>query len=191
MMRNRTSKRKAAGLSFFDFEKEEGPFFGSKDISPLFPSALRHWVNTAGVSALTILFLICAYQAFKAFLFPAPDLISSRQITKSSPIPAEAFKPFLQYADLFKRREIFKVYEKASPFVAPVTPRATLAEQVSGFSLIGIIFEKEPQAIIEDKKTGKTYFLKKGDYLNNIKVEEIKRGKVRLRLDTETMELEL
>lgn len=181
--------------SGFNFEKAEGPFYGSRQISPLLPSPLRHWFHTAGMSLLILLFILTAYQGARVYIFPESQLTVRRPLTPPpAAIPLRAldeFKPFLQYAEIFKKREIFKIYERPSPFVAPAAPRATLTELASSLSLSGILFGKEPQAIIEDKKTGKTYFLKKGEYLHNIKIDEIQRGKVRLRLDSETLELEL
>lgn len=176
-------------------EKEGGPFYGSKETSSLFPSPLTHWINTAGYSLLAVLLLACGYQGIQTFFLPAAPIKAELPADETSPsaelLSAAGAKPFLLYAEFFRKREVFKIYEKPAPFVAPSVAKATLAELASSLTLSGIIFEKEPQAIIEDKKSGKTYFLKKGDYLNAIKIEDIQKGKVRLRHDSETMDLEL
>lgn len=46
------------------------------------------------------------------------------------------------------------------------------------FNLVGIMAGDEPQAIIEDKETEKTYYLYKGQSFNGATVEEIGDGKV-------------
>ncbi len=66
---------------------------------------------------------------------------------------------------------------------------ATQNEQVSNLRLAGIILDKQPQAIIEDIKLKKTYFLYRGDYIGDIKVEEILESKVILSYAGEKFEL--
>lgn len=54
------------------------------------------------------------------------------------------------------------------------------ADILKDINLLGIVSGEKPQAIIEDKKTQKTYFLNKGDSFGQVKVLEIKEGKVLL-----------
>ena len=49
------------------------------------------------------------------------------------------------------------------------------------FNLVGILAGVEPQAIIEDKETQKTYYLCKGQSFNGVTVEEITDGSVVLK----------
>lgn len=178
-----------------NWDRGEGPFFGSKKPSSLFPSPYSHWGRMAALSLLGVTLILCAFQGYLAYWAPAPSALTIPRLEKtdlgSSLEEAEAWKPFLLYVEQFRRREIFKIFEKPVVGAPPAAVRTSLSELAAGLNLSGILLEKEPQAIIEDKKSGKTYFLKKGEYLNNIKIDEIKRGKVRLRYESETMELEL
>ena len=56
---------------------------------------------------------------------------------------------------------------------------------------MGIVPGDEPQAIIEDKKSGQTFFLKEGEKILNMEIEKISTGKVLLNYDGETITLSL
>lgn len=53
-------------------------------------------------------------------------------------------------------------------------------ETIKDFNLLGIISGENPQAIIEDKKTQKTYFLRQGESIGEFQLELIGDGKVTL-----------
>lgn len=174
-------------------DREEGPLFGNKEASPLFPTLLTEWVNLAVYALLALGLSLCVYQGIvltvqKEVSVSAPPSVET---TPLSVTQAEPLKPFLQYVTHFKKREIFKIYETARPRKIPKLPKIDIRKAAAHLTLSGIIFEDEPQAIIEDRKKNKTYILKKGDYLENLKIDDIRKGKVRLRLDSQTMELEL
>lgn len=174
------------------FESEKGPFFGSKELSPLFPNLLTKWSQVAISTVVVLISFVFAYQIVVFFL-PNKSLNSTQQtLTQTTPeLNTEALKPFLNYVANFKKREIFKIYQTPGKKVVPVIPQMTIQQATANLVLSGIIFEEEPQAIIEDKQKKKTYILKKGDYLENIKIEEINRGKIRLRLGSQTTDLKL
>jgi type II secretory pathway component PulC len=61
----------------------------------------------------------------------------------------------------------------------PVTPEDVGSGDISAqVGLVGIIAGDNPQAIIEDKKAQKTYYLNKGQSFNGYVVEEILENKV-------------
>ena len=66
-----------------------------------------------------------------------------------------------------------------------------VSDMVSEFRLVGIIPGDEPQAIIEDKKSGQTLFLKKGERLAEVVIKEISEGRVVLGYNEETITLSL
>ena len=49
---------------------------------------------------------------------------------------------------------------------------------VKQLNLVGIIAGENPQAVIEDKNTQKTYYLNKGQFLGEIQLEDILEGKI-------------
>lgn len=57
------------------------------------------------------------------------------------------------------------------------------------FSLVGIAWSDDPDAMIEDINTKKIYFLKRGDSIEDIKIQAILRDRVVLIYDGEEVEL--
>ena len=64
-----------------------------------------------------------------------------------------------------------------------------LKEKIKSFSLLGVVAGEDPQAIIEDKDAAKTYFLKKGESFDGVRVLEIFEGKAIIEINGEEMEL--
>ena len=66
-------------------------------------------------------------------------------------------------------------------FLPPKAEAAVTTEVptvITDFKLVGILWSDNPQAMIEDKKDQKTYFLKSGEKIKEIMVKEILRDKV-------------
>ena len=82
----------------------------------------------------------------------------------------------------------YSAYSNASPVKTVFGGAPAAAEDTSvttgdisdKLGLVGIIAGDNPQAIIEDKKAQKTYYLNKGQSFNGYTVEEISEGKVML-----------
>ena len=70
----------------------------------------------------------------------------------------------------------------------PLIPKDDL---VKDFVLLGVVEGKRNQAVIEDKKAKKTFFLYKGDMIKEFKVYDIKDGKVILDYKGERIELKI
>ena len=98
-------------------------------------------------------------------------------------------KPYTYYAEDIEKRNIFgpSLYTEAPN--APGEP--ALKESVKDLNLLGIVSGKNPQAIIEDKKEGKTHFVNKGDSIGLLRVEEIAEDKVILNYRGEHVDLVL
>lgn len=62
---------------------------------------------------------------------------------------------------------------------------------VKDISLLGVISDDNPQAVIEDKKTQKTYYLNKGQFIGEFQVQDIQPGKVILKYNDQKFELYL
>ncbi len=83
---------------------------------------------------------------------------------------------------------------KRNPFLAAGTVESTgaqapapedaagapnpLADALASLKLVGISFGEEPLAMVEDVATGRTFFLKKGQEVKGMKVQEIGKEKV-------------
>lgn len=97
--------------------------------------------------------------------------------------------PLSYYEEEIARRNIFKkdLSERISDKAVMAGP--AFKEIVKDFRLIGIVKGDNPQVIIEDVKSGKTYFLYPGDYLGEIKIEEIYADKAVLEFKEERINL--
>jgi hypothetical protein len=58
-------------------------------------------------------------------------------------------------------------------------------------SLVGIILGEDPQAIIEDKRTQKIFYVKKGQFIEEFKLEDIEFGKAILSYKDRKFEIHL
>ncbi|KPK38295.1 MAG: hypothetical protein AMJ78_10235 [Omnitrophica WOR_2 bacterium SM23_29] len=100
--------------------------------------------------------------------------------------------PFSTYAEVIGRRDLFKPQQ---PEVPPEKSSEKTLEaaynKLNDLSLIGIIAGEKPQAVIEDRKNQKTYFLYKGQTVNQMRVEDILGDRVIFIFEGERFELSL
>jgi len=85
-------------------------------------------------------------------------------------------KPYEFYLDSIKQRQIFggSVVQQAN---VPA-PAAAKADLIKEMNLVGIIAGDNPQAIIQDKASEKTYYVTKGQFIGEIQIEDILEGKI-------------
>ena len=69
--------------------------------------------------------------------------------------------------------------------------RVSKGEALQDLNLLGVITGDDNQAIIEDTKTKKTFFLYKGDSFREFKVYDIREGSVTLDYEGERIELKM
>ena len=74
------------------------------------------------------------------------------------------------------------ISEPTQPAAPPPPPPPTAAEMLrkktENFKLVGISLGDPPLAMIEDKSNGKTYFLRAGEMLFDLKVQSISKKTV-------------
>lgn len=97
-------------------------------------------------------------------------------------------KDYSYYSAAISGRNIFTAPEDET---AAVAAGPSIDEVMAGLSLLGVIEGDRPQAIIEDKATGKSYFLYEGGAIGNAKVVSIGDGEVSLEYQGQTFELYL
>ncbi len=92
------------------------------------------------------------------------------------------------YQDKINKRDIFV---RSSQFREMAQPAfSTQMEQyTAALKLVGISWSSDPDAMIEDSKQGKTYFVKKGSKVGELIVENILKEKVVLRYNKELFDL--
>lgn len=103
--------------------------------------------------------------------------------------PKGEVKPFESYLEGIRGKEIFK---RSAIVQDAGQPLANLEENMlKDIVLIGVIADENPQAILENKKTQKTFYLRKDQMLEDFKVSDIKEGKVILEREGQMYELNL
>jgi len=94
-------------------------------------------------------------------------------------------RPFGLYSTGIKQRNIF-----SSAALDSEKPIGTAsADLIKDINLVGIVSGDEPQAIIEDKKAQKTYYLKKGQLIGQLQLADIQDGKIILDYEGQRYEL--
>ncbi|MDD5449605.1 MAG: hypothetical protein PHO42_03295 [Candidatus Omnitrophica bacterium] len=107
-------------------------------------------------------------------------------------IEEPARPPFNYYSESVGARNIFSpAIKDDSQGQAPQEEGPKLEDIKSQLSLLGVVSGAEPQAIIEDKRTQKTYFLNKGSTFDDIRVGDILENKVILFYKDKEFELVL
>lgn len=91
----------------------------------------------------------------------------------------ETFKRQKEYLSLAAQRQLFKTPLAARPKNVQIS---LIGENdfIKNFSLVGIIEDGTSKAVVEDKRSGKTYFLNVQDSLGDFKVTQIKQGELLL-----------
>jgi len=98
-----------------------------------------------------------------------------------------AIKPFDFYSLGIKERKIFS--SAALDLEKPIGTAS--ADLIKDINLVGIVSGEEPQAIIEDKKAQKTYYLRKGQFMGQLQLADIVDGKIILNYEGQMYELYL
>ena len=139
-----------------------------------------HKVTLALFGAAIIYLLVSlAYPFFglKKIRIPAvsSEKAESREIiSKSEPASLDF------YLQGTNKRKIFSnptAAASAAQDTAIPTP-AQAGELIKDIALVGIISGDNPQAVIEDKKTEKTYYVAKGQFIGEIQITDIQESKI-------------
>ncbi len=97
-------------------------------------------------------------------------------------------RPFSYYQKKFEERDIF-----LSPWDKPqdssAAPAAVEQDLREKFTLVGIILDQDPKAVVEDNASHETYFLSKGDSVADASVEAIEESRVIFLFNGERVEL--
>lgn len=104
---------------------------------------------------------------------------------------AEHLKPLEYYLQEITGGNIFglPLLQAAASEPKPEPLPQELMKLVANLNLVGIIWSKPPQAIIEDKTDGRTYLVNRGSKVKIARVKEILKDKVVLSYDKQEIEL--
>jgi len=163
-------------------------------ILSLYSFARTHLTTTAyiqkimvGLLAVAVIYLIATflYSWFGLSKIRLPDIASQKVEEPQFPLKKEP-KPYEFYLQGIQQHQIF-----ASSSASETASVAAMAEanSVKDINLVGIISGENPQAIIEDKKSQKTYYLNKGQSIGEFQIEDIQEGKIILNYRGQRYEL--
>ena len=157
----------------------------------------KRWQKRKTIKVINQCLLLLLLALGSYFLF---DLITSKpgEILVETPGPEDVpkaqsvsrLKPYKFYVKQIGKRELFTplIPEEGGKPEAVVT----LKDLAANLTLIGIVESDEKlQAIIEDKKQRKNYFLYKGAFIGEIEIKDVLEGKVILGYGDEELELSL
>ncbi len=98
-------------------------------------------------------------------------------------------KPYESYLQAAGNRQIFGSSQAGAQ--SQERPAVAGGDLVKDISLVAIIKGESPQAAIEDKKTQKTYYVSKGQYVGDFLIEDVHEGKIILNSKGQRFELYL
>lgn len=154
------------------------------------------YLTPAVVQKIMVVLLAVSFVCLLAsFIYP---LVASKKIvlpqvplkkTEALSLTLEAeLKPYEFYLQSARQRQIFGNSVVQEKSVAQVAANLDIVKEMS---LVGIISGDNPQAIIEDKATQKTYYVTKGQFIGEIQIEEILEGKIIISYKGQRFELYL
>ncbi|MFA6349337.1 MAG: hypothetical protein WCY12_00215 [Candidatus Omnitrophota bacterium] len=142
---------------------------------------------------LLVVFVLASLYAVSSFLYP---FVGLRKITLPAAQPQkrdsvkenlkQVIEPFDYYEQSISGRQIFG--QASSEGIAAAAINSNL---IKDMNLVGILAGENPQAIIEDKKTLKTSYVVKGQFIGEFQVEDIQEGKIILNYRGQRYELYL
>ncbi|MDD2731341.1 MAG: hypothetical protein PHX21_13660 [bacterium] len=145
---------------------------------------------------ILVTFVLSGFYLIIAFVRPGatvPDVnlstLSSAEVKEEKRNPKVEVKPREYYLEGLKERQIFS--SENSTETRRIVASGVNAEIVKDITLLGIVLGESPQAVIEDKKTEKTYYVTKGQFINELQVEDIQEGKIILNYNGQKLELYL
>ncbi len=161
-------------------------------------SLLKPGIKNMDIRKLLILLLAISFLYLVAsFVYPwaglkkikLPDVPEERvRIEEPETELKEEPKPYEFYLQGLSQRQIFSSPSAAEGINA--SPLAS-ADLVKDINLVGIISGVNPQAVVEDKKTQKTYYLNKGQFIGELQIEDIQEGKIIVNYNGQKYELYL
>jgi hypothetical protein len=131
---------------------------------------------------LTIVLVISFIYSATSFIYPIfglnkirlPDVAKERKLPLKQRVKEEP-KPLEFYT---QGTENHSVFSSSGNLASPGPAAAADADLIKGINLVGIISGVNPQAIIEDKASQKSFYLSRGQFLGELCIEDIQEGKV-------------
>ncbi|MDD5195107.1 MAG: hypothetical protein PHQ96_05495 [Candidatus Omnitrophica bacterium] len=130
-----------------------------------------------------------------SFIYPciSPKKIEVAEVATQSPVAQKTvknpgIKPFEFYQQGIINRRVFDNYQAVDE---GKPANIATADLIKDMKLVGIISGANPQAVIEDGKTERTFYLNKGQSIDEFLLDDIQEGKIILNYKGERYELYL
>jgi len=161
------------------------------------PGVKANVLTLENLNIVLVIILFGALLYFIPLFFRTPvnvldelDQKVKRQTALSRREPVKTKRPsFEEFSKEVGTRNVFQPVIQEITDDAPVDQGPTLDDIKAQLNLLGIVWGEDPQAIIENKTTQKTYFLYKGEGFENIELQEILENKVKLQYKGKQFEL--
>jgi len=115
------------------------------------------------------------------------------KIAKGSPLidskVVSSLKAASYYLEKISARDIFKMGPKKKEEEEIKAPSSKIIGATQNLKLVGISWSNDPDAMIEDTKALKTFFVKRGQMIGEVKVQAIFKDRVVLSYEGEELEL--
>ncbi len=180
---NKTDKEPAVDLK--SAPKYYGPHLFQR-LAILFNFQIMLWALFIAACLYLIISFIYPWVGLQGFKFSP---VIPEKINEFNKAPARDVKPYEFYLEGIGNRRIFTSPAKQETYKEP--PKAVSQDLLRDITLLGIVSGENPQAIIEDKKAQKTYYLNKGQFIGELQVTDIREGKITLDFNGQAFELNL
>ncbi len=119
--------------------------------------------------------------------FKMPDTVKQVPLKESSLLRNTSY-----YLEKVRQRDIFKMGSIGSSSAGDAAKREAISkimELSQNLKLVGISWSDDPDAMIEDTKAARTFFIKRGQMVGDLKVQAIFKDKVVLSYGKEEVDL--
>ncbi|MEE8360318.1 MAG: hypothetical protein V3S04_05265 [Candidatus Omnitrophota bacterium] len=136
-------------------------------------------IKTLNTALFAMLILIILYVFVDIFFIPPKEIrvtgIDEKKYARS--VDEIDVRPYSYYSQEMRSKKVFRpsiTQERTKSFAPEI-----IAEEIIGnLTLLGIVTGEVPQAIIEDKKLKKSFFLKEGQSTGGVLLKKIDEGSV-------------
>ena len=141
------------------------------------------------VVALTVYFM-ANFSASYMNLKKAPNMMGKASLKRENYKDSSLSKKDVgYYLEKVRSRDIFKMGKPEVPAPVIQTVSSRILEETQNLKLVGISWSDDPDAMIEDTRSMKTFFIKRGQLIGEVKVQAIFKDKVVLSYGGEETEL--
>jgi hypothetical protein len=144
------------------------------------------------IGALIIVFIMSAYWSWKDLnkeLAKRNNPAAPVAQTSSGMKEIATMKGVAYYIGKLAGRDIFRRKAKLDGLADEPVFSSKMADMTADLKLVGISMSDDPDAMVEDTKFQKTYFVKSGSMIGDLRVAEITKDKVVLKYNKELFEL--